>query len=209
MAIGNVQFTPPLTRASFEAKSGAGSIYNKYPINTKYTFTKTNMYTTTSMSTRTQRRNPPGYVNALIKNVRLGVSIPLTLAPKTISESISANFTQQAIVGKSQPVIAYTDTGARQLSISLEVSDEILPYGFNDITSYVRALKQLVYPSYSGDRVLAPECEVYIANVSMIGVCQSINVSWDGRYGSNKIVKASVDMTFMETKSLVNGAVSI
>ena len=56
-----------------------------------------------------------------------GHYIPLTFSPTGLSDSVSASYTQTSIVGGAAPRITYSGTGARQLSLSLQVPMDYLP----------------------------------------------------------------------------------
>ena len=116
---------------------------------------------------------------AKIKNNLTGKIIPFTVMPKNVNESISANFSQQAIVGASTPRIVYSSTGAKTLTIDLEnLTEDYIPEGYSDLLQYVRAFQALVYPTYNGDIVNSPNLTLYLGDRQMSCVCTNVSVTW-------------------------------
>lgn len=145
---------------------------------------------------------PHDYMYAFINNLLTGETIQLSLSPDSVSESISANVNQEDIVARSAPIITYTSTGARQVTVSFAQTEDTLPDGFNTIDSYVSALKSFVYPGYSNGLVSSPSCQLVIGtSLNVIGICQNVNVSWKPPYRNNRIQIAQIDITVLETRS--------
>ena len=85
--------------------------------------------------------------------------------PKNISESTTANFSQQAIVGASVPRIIYSSTTAKTLSFDLEnLTEDYIPEGYSDLLQYIRAFQALTYPTYNGDIVNSPKLTLYLGD---------------------------------------------
>lgn len=114
-----------------------------------------------------------------IKNHLTGTIIPFVCMPKGLSESLSASFAQQAIVGASIPRIVYSSTSAKTISLTLEnLNASYLPEGFSSLIQYVRAFQALVYPTYSANIVNSPNLTLVLGDRSMSCVCTSVNVAW-------------------------------
>ena len=95
---------------------------------------------------------PDNYANRytayIINNVTQKMMI-LPSMPDGYSESISANYVKQDIVGASRPRIVYVSTGAQQISLSLKnITQSYLPRGYDTLSAYVRAFRALLYPEY-------------------------------------------------------------
>ena len=78
-----------------------------------------------------------------------GRRIPLLFSPSSISDGISASFNQESIPGGSAPVITYSSTGARTVSIDFFVPIDYLPPNtdFNNTEEYkvvIPVIKDLV-----------------------------------------------------------------
>ena len=56
-----------------------------------------------------------------------GAKIPLLFSPNSLSDNVAANFNQQSIPGGSAPVITYSGTGARTVSLDFFVPIDYLP----------------------------------------------------------------------------------
>ena len=114
-----------------------------------------------------------------IKNNNTGTKIIFPVTPTGISESISANFTQQDIIGASRPRIVYASTGAKTMTLSLQnLTEDYVAQGFSSLLTYIRAIQALAYPTYSGDLVKSPDLTLVLGERSMSCVCTSVSVSW-------------------------------
>ena len=146
-----------------------------------------------------------------IKNNTTGKMIYFPVTPSGISESISANFTQQDIIGASRPRIVYASTGAQQLSLSLQnLTEDYLAEGFDSLVSYTYALKALVYPNYSeSGLVQAPSLTLVLGTRSMSCVCTSVSVSWSDIVYNQGYKMCNVDLTLLMTRPGVPGATEV
>jgi len=146
-----------------------------------------------------------GYVRDLLNNV----TIDLASTPDSVDESISAIMSNESPIGAPQPVIVYTGTGARQISIGFKVYQDYLPAAFSNVKSYCTALKQLVYPRIDGDYIKPPECEFYMPGIHIIGICQSVTISWGGTVRGGSPDNATVSLSILETQKVVGGVVNV
>lgn len=142
------------------------------------------------------------YMYAFINNLLTGETIQLSLSPDSVSESINTNLNQEDIVARSAPIITYTGTGARQITVSFAQTEDTLPNGFNTIDSYVNAIKSFSYPNYSNGLVSSPSCQLVIGtSLNVIGICQNVQVTWKPPYRNNRMQIAQIDITILETRS--------
>lgn len=148
-----------------------------------------------------------------IRNNLTGTLIKFPVTPQNISETVSASFTQQDIVGASVPRIIYSNTSAQTISVSLQnLTEDYVAQGFDNLISYVRALQALVYPNYSGGLVKSPNLTLVLGSVSYSCVCSSVNVSWGDVITWTKTKAQSffkscnVDLQFIITRNSVIGA---
>lgn len=152
--------------------------------------------------------------SAYIKNNRkaegsTGSVIPLLLSPNSLSETLSANYDQQNIPGHRAPIISYSYTGARQVSLSYTVVADHVPAGYT-MNSYIQALKDLEYPTYDASVVYAPSCTLVLPNLSIDGVCTSVTIDYKvERTLRNGTMSAEVSLSFTEVKNTLNGYVNI
>lgn len=143
-----------------------------------------------------------------------GAKIPLLFSPNSLSDNVAANFNQQSIPGGSAPVITYSGTGARTVSLDFFVPIDYLPPNtdFNNTEEYLNALRALVYPRYIDTTVTPPNCTLHLTNITLDGVCTQCNISYktDQRYGNDGALGADVSLSFLEVldKALSNYEVS-
>lgn len=152
----------------------------------------------------------PDYISAYIINLNTNENIPLVTAPNSLTEGISNSLNEQDILARSAPLITYTGTGSRQVSIALKVHEDVLPEGY-DINGYVNALKSLVYPEYTNNIVSPPNVKLFVGtSVSVIGMCASVNVTWETTtFRDNKIIMANIDIAIKETRASCPGTTTI
>ena len=130
-----------------------------------------------------------------------GRRIPLLFSPSSISDGISASFNQESIPGGSAPVITYSSTGARTVSIDFFVPIDYLPPNtdFNNTEEYLNALRALCYPEYSGTTVIPPNCILHLTNITLDGVCTQCNINYKtDKFGSDGALGADVSLSFTE-----------
>jgi hypothetical protein len=146
--------------------------------------------------------------DSYIVNNNTGTIIYFPVMPYGLSESISANFTQQDIVGASRPRIVYSSTSAKTMSFSLQnLTEDYVAVGFNSLYDYVRALQALAYPEYTESSIVkSPNLTLVIGNRSMSCVCTSVNVSWGNLVKEQSITSCNVDLSLLMTRNNVPGA---
>ena len=146
-----------------------------------------------------------------IVNNNTGTKIKFPVMPSNISESVSANFTQQDIVGASIPRIVYSSTSAQSISLSLQnLTEDYIVSGFSSLNEYVRALKALPYPSYPGAGIVkSPDLTLVLGNNTISCVCTSVNITWGNLVKEQNITTCNVEMSFLRTRDSVPGATDI
>lgn len=148
-----------------------------------------------------------GYVRNTTSDKAL--DIYLASSPDSVDESISASISQESPVGATQPVVIYSSTGARQISISFKVYADYLPDSYGNVKDYCTDFKQLVYPKISDKIIIPPECELYLPGINLIGICSTINISWGSTYRGGTPDNATISFTIIETKKVSNGKVNV
>ncbi|MBO7615056.1 MAG: hypothetical protein J6T15_05110 [Bacilli bacterium] len=140
--------------------------------------------------------------NKTIKEGEKGRIIPLIFSPQSLSDTVTASFNQQSIPGGSAPVITYSSTGARTVSMELLIPIDYLPPGslYSNTEEYLNAFRALVYPGYSEARVIAPNCYLHLTNIDLDGVCTQCGISYkpDQRFGIDGALGADVSLSFTE-----------
>lgn len=149
-----------------------------------------------------------GRYSALVRNLVTGTIIYFPVMPENISETQSANFTQQDIIGASRPRIIYASTSAKTISLSLRnLTEDYVVEGFTDLLQYVRALQALVYPEYNAAGVVkAPSLTLVLGDRSMSCVCTNVSVSWGSVVKEQRITSCNVDLSFLMTRPRVDEA---
>ena len=142
-----------------------------------------------------------------IRNNNTGTDIIFPVMPQNVSESVSANFNQQEIVGASRPRIVYSSTAAKTITLSLQnLTEDYLAPGFNRLYDYVRALQALAYPEYEGGVVKPPDLTLFMGDRIMSCVCTNVSVSWGNLVTEQQIRYCSVDLNLLMTRDNVPGA---
>lgn len=147
------------------------------------------------------------YVIDILRNNKI---IYLPSSPTSMSEGISSSYNQENLIGSDHPIITYSNTSARQLSISFLVTPDILPSSYGkDISSYLSDLKQLEYPIYNGALVKSPNCSITLPGITLTGVCNSVSIDYraDVLYSKNSQPRlaADVSLSFLEVLDRVSG----
>ena len=122
--------------------------------------------------------------------------------PNNISESIKANYSEQAIVGSSRPFVCYTSTSLRTIGFTIQnLSQDYLPVGYNDLNSYIHALQSLLYPKYEPTGLVRPpDCHLFMGDRRFRCVCNSVNVTWSDMVRESNIMTCNVDLQFTNTR---------
>lgn len=147
-----------------------------------------------------------GYIiNTNIAEGKKGHEIPFLFSPDSLSDNVSASYSQNSLPGSSAPQITYTNTGARQVSLSLHVSMDYLPAGslYNNIEEYLNAFRALVYPEYSNSGIItSPNCILSLSNIYLTGVCTSCGIEYNtNKFGQLGELSANVSLSFTEVLS--------
>lgn len=117
-----------------------------------------------------------------IDNEITGDHIILPQTPVGWSESYTANYANQEIIGSSRPRMMYTGTSLRTMNFSLQnLSRDYLPSGYSSLADYVHALQALAFPEYSDSGIItAPDCHLQFGERGFQGVFTNVSVSWRG-----------------------------
>lgn len=159
--------------------------------------------------------NPFDWFSAYIVSTSSNITmLPLPTIPEQVSDQLQLNTYEQAIVGRSAPIISYVNTGARNVSFTIALADDYMPTDQSgkqySITEYIAALKSLTYPEYSSDKITAPDVVCKIGNVKISGIVSSVSVTWKGPLSSvvagGCFSRADVQISIKEVRATVRGA---
>lgn len=167
--------------------------------------------------------NPPSWTEAYIASLSSKIDdkvLPIPTLPQSVSESISLNTSDQAIVARWAPIVSYINTNARTISLTYAIADEYMPTKANgdqySINEYANALKSLEYPNYLSNEVVVPQCVLKLANIKLAGIVTSVQINWNGpvstaAFGSavSTYTRADVSLQFKEVSNTVHGSIKI
>lgn len=140
--------------------------------------------------------------NFAIDDNKKGHIIPFVFSPSGLSDSVTANISQTSIPGASAPQITYSNTGARQVSLVLELPLDYLPpnSSFTNFEDYLNAFRALVYPRYTNEgKVESPRCKLETSNVELDGICTNCGIEYKtDRYANDGSMSAQISLTFIE-----------
>ena len=157
------------------------------------------------------------YITSASSQLDKGV-LPLPTTPQSVSEQVSLNVGEQAIIARSAPIVSYSNTNARTVSFSFAVADDYMPTKGKGgkqytIQEYINTLKSLVYPRYTSNEVISPQCVLSIGNIKLKGIVTSVSVTWNGPL-SNILLggcysRADIAIQFKEVSNVVKGSITI
>ena len=131
-----------------------------------------------------------------------GRVIPFVFSPESISDTVSASYSQTTIPGASAPQITYTATGARTVSFSIVLPLDYLPPSsdFKNFEDYLNAFRALVYPKYTNSgKVESPHCKLTTTNIEIDGVCTNCGIDYrTDRIAGDGSMSATVSLSFLE-----------
>lgn len=119
-----------------------------------------------------------------IINAATNTWIPLPVIPESVSKSVSANWNDTTIIGRSASYRSYNGTSNRTVNFNLKFHMDLLEeltYDTTklDLTRITDYLESLCYPEYSNSAIKPPVCILKLADVIKIrGTCDSVTVSY-------------------------------
>ena len=170
-------------------------------INTNYLPIIQNNAASLSQLTSKFTFTPPEYLTATVElyyGTAKEATIPL-LFPNSLSESLSTNFVKEHPIGSTYPIVAFSNSGESNISLSFVALQDYLPTGYNTFEEYINAIRKLTRPKYSGSYILSPDVYVKLANIEFYGVCDSVNIEYSNLYGNDTFVRADVTCQFTIT----------
>lgn len=120
--------------------------------------------------------------------------------PENFSDSLSANYNSESIIGRAGDILGYNNTSNRQISFSVQLHDD---YPKGQLLSTVRKLQALEFPEYGQDITYAPYCFLKIGTmVNSYFICTGVNVTWHKPMrvidGNQYYVLADVSLSFKQ-----------
>lgn len=105
----------------------------------------------------------------------------LPIYPDEISDSLSASWSTQQIVGRSSPIAAYIGTDFRKVSFSMELHRELLAEKGNPtgkMESLIRVIEKSVYPEYLSQGLTPPITTFRFGDFYARGYVESVSNTW-------------------------------
>lgn len=118
-----------------------------------------------------------------IINLATNTWVPLPVLPESVSEAVSAQWTDTSIIGRSASYRSYQGTSNRTVNFNLKLHMDLLSDLSNsnlDLTAITDYLKALTYPEYSKSELRPPVVILKLADVIKLrGTCDSVNVTYE------------------------------
>lgn len=114
--------------------------------------------------------------------------------PDEISDSGSANYSEESLLGRSSPLVSYTNTGFREVSFSFDVHREELDS--NGIDKLLKIIRASVYPTYKDTAALRPTITVVrLGDFYVKGITKSYSFTWKKPIIDDKYQVCTISMT--------------
>ena len=127
--------------------------------------------------------------------------------PDSYSDSHNVSFSQQTVLGRSEPFQIYQNTGPRSVSVSFKMHREMTHT--NSIGEIVGVVQAACYPT-NNDRTIAPRCTLVIGdNCKITGVIGNVSTNWSdtilnrvsgGGFAATSGIYSTVDLSFSITE---------
>lgn len=143
------------------------------------------------------------YFYRLDSNGNKAIEINLDIVPQNIKYSYSSSFASQAL-GKPSPAFLYTGGSDATYSFSIDIHEDMLPSGYNNIVEFVDKIKQLSYPAVKsqtaeGKYLLEESLRTVYFQIGSIAGKGSVNtsVTWQKPFRKGNYVMATIGFTIV------------
>jgi len=124
--------------------------------------------------------------------------------PGEITESIQANWEEVTIIGRSNPILTWGSTGARQVSLQLTFFADGNDGGVRkEVFQKIRFLQSFQFPEYASNNVFAPHRVHLILGtfINIVGIMEASEVTWKAPYelDTKLPLMAEIPLTIKET----------
>lgn len=133
-----------------------------------------------------------------------GTTMMFPCYPESVSDSNSANYYAQSILGRSEPIQIYQNSGPRSVSVAFKMHNEMVHNDDSYIADYdyvprlVRLIESACYPNY-GSAVSAVRATLVVGKtIKISGIIQNVSTTWGGTIIDNKY--QVVDINFSVTE---------
>lgn len=147
----------------------------------------------------------PDHFNCFIKNLITNSIITFEM-PQELADSMSSEFDQQTVRGRSLPVQGYSSSGPRTISLNLPIYADTC---YEDFDTTIRKFQALSYPSYESF-TQPPTCYVKIGNlINDTFVILSVNVNFMTPFRDGKYTQAEVSLELNWTPQILPSVTTI
>ena len=141
-------------------------------------------------------------VKGMIVDIETGDKVEFQYNPPEISDSQGANWVEINVPGMSHPRVQFTSGGVRELSFTVEFSEE-------NVKKKVNFLQSLVYPEHAGSLLKnAPHKALFVFGTlyNLVCILRSVKARYHGNFTQQLEPKqASIDLVLHEfTEKSVN-----
>ena len=131
--------------------------------------------------------------------VRLLNTYYLPVFPQEFSDSNSAVFSAQSMLGRSVDYQVY-NSSSRSVSFTLQFHEELVPDNLDYVHEIVARIESACYPEYSNSVVQPPEIEFQIGSHFRIrGILESCSAAWKAPIIDGKLVNCDLSVCVRET----------
>ena len=143
------------------------------------------------------------YFYRLDREGNKAIEINLDIIPQNIKYSYSSSFASQAL-GKPSPAFLYTGGSDATYSFSIDIHEDMLPSGYNNIVEFVDKIKQLSYPAAKsqtteGEYLLEESLRTVYFQIGSIAGKGSVDtsVTWQKPFRKGNYVMATIGFTIV------------
>lgn len=134
-----------------------------------------------------------------------GTTMHFPCYPESISDTDTANYSAQNILGRSEPFQIYNNSGPRTVSVSFTMHREMVHNGYSYEADYdyvenlVNLLKSACYPNY-GSSIAAVKVTLVVGkNTKITGIIGgNVNDNWSGPIIDGKYQMVDVSFSVVE-----------
>lgn len=120
----------------------------------------------------------------------------LPMYPDEVSDSQSAIWSSQQIIGRSSPIVAYTGTDARKISFNMTLHREMsTSYKYkDDIEDIIKLIRSALYPKYMTVGLIPPKIRVVLGELAVDGILENASFNWKKPIIDKKYMVCDVGM---------------
>lgn len=151
-------------------------------------------------------------ITLILHHIGRTLNIPATI--ESPSERVAANYNSLSTLNRSDPIWVYNNSGTNSLSTSFTLHADSFSGGVDAMYQMVKDIKLCTVPAYSGQVVIPPTVSCIIGTpleasgmdvLTMRGICQGVDVQYNGPYRNNRYMRADVSITIDRSSESTRG----